>query len=249
MKIISKHPYNGEKIGNIKTIYMWNKNNPYDKINLTKSEGFLTNYPVCCKILSNIKHEQLYDDYKKHEDYLLQQTGTYLKEWFKTRNINWEDAKQELSEVNFVATEYRQFNIMEMNDDTQEWTSLLPWVEEYTRSVLKQFNTKVIRARYSIAYPGWHLKPHIDYPHPKYNGFRVHIPVFTEENVNTFFLIDDEWCEMYMEPGFAWFMNVSVPHKINHNGKHNRIYLTLDLWDDKIIPLSYDHRKIKYHDL
>ena len=92
------------------------------------------------------------------------------------------------------------------------------------------FQSRVIRARYSVAYPGWHLKPHIDYPHPKTNGFRVHIPVFTNEKIRTYFLIDDEWCEIYFEPGHAWFMNVSVPHKIDHEGDFDRVYLTLDLW-------------------
>lgn len=244
MKIISRHPYEGEAIGTIKKIYKWDEVNLFDEIKLYKSKGNLNEYPVCAPIFSDIDHEWLYEEYLEHQSFLLDQTGTYLKKWFSTRNVTWEDAKSELADVNFVADEYRQFNLME--PDPVKWTKTLPWVGQYTKNVLQKFSSEVIRARYSIAYPNWHLKPHMDYPHPKNNGFRVHIPVYTDESVKTFFLIDDEWCEIYFEPGHAWFMNVSVPHKIVHTGNFNRIYLTLDLWDDRDIPLSTATHKINY---
>lgn len=249
MNIISKHPYKGEEIGTIKQIYKWDEENIYDEIQLYRSSGNLDEYPVCAPIISNIDYNKLYKEYLTHQEYLLHQTGTYLKEWFASRDIPWEQAKEELGNVNFVADEYRQFNIMELEPDSRnysQWTKILPWVGTYTREVLTQFQSKPIRARYSIAYPNWHLKPHIDYPHPKTNGFRVHIPIFTDPSVQTFFLIDDEWCEIYFEPGYAWFMNVSVPHKIYHTGDFNRIYLTLDFWDDLDIPLEKQTQKINY---
>ena len=249
MKIISKHPYNGEYLGTIKKIYKWGEENIFDDIQLYSSSGNLDEYPVCAPIMSRIDYNKLHNEYLQHQDYLINQSGTYLKKWFASRNIPWEKAKEELGEVNFVAEEYRQFNIMELEKDSNnysQWTKILPWVGEYTKEILSKFKSKPIRARYSIAYPGWHLKPHIDYPHPKTNGFRVHIPIYTSTDVQTFFLIDDEWCEIYFEPGYAWFMNVSVPHKIIHNGSFNRIYLTLDFWSDLDIPIEKQHAKINY---
>lgn len=249
MNIISRHSYNGESLGKIKKIYKWDEDNPYDEIKIFKSEGNLDDYPVCAKILSGLDHEQLYNDYLCHQEHLLNRPGTYLKRWFRNRKIDWNTAKQELDDVNFIADEYKQFNIMGLEKDTRnysQWSKILPWVEPYTKEVLDMFQSRVIRARYSVAYPGWHLKPHIDYPHPKTNGFRVHIPVFTNEKIRTYFLIDDEWCEIYFEPGHAWFMNVSVPHKIDHEGDFDRVYLTLDLWDDRDIPAEKQTQKINY---
>lgn len=249
MKIISKHPYKGESLGTIKKIYKWDEDNPYDEIKLYKSNGNLDEYPVCAPIFDNIDYQLLHKEYLQHQEELLKQTGTYLIDWFASRNIEWEEAKKELSDVNFVADQYRQFNIMELEPDSKnhsQWTKLLPWVGPYTKEVLGRFTSKVVRARYSIAYPQWHLKPHIDYPHPKTNGFRIHIPIYTNKSVKTFFLIDEEWCEIYFEPGYAWFMNVSVPHKIIHSGNFNRIYLTLDLWDDKDIPVEKQTKKVNY---
>ena len=46
------------------------------------------------------------------------------------------------------------------------------------------------------------------------------------------FLKDGVLEEIYFEPNYVWFMNVSYPHKIEHTGNNERIYLTLDLWDD-----------------
>jgi len=249
MNIISKHPFNGEYIGAIKKIYKWDEPNPYDKIDIYKSDGKMENYPVAAKILEDIDSSLLLKEFYEHEKNLKPTTGTYLKYWFDKRNVNWEQAKKELTEVNFVPEEHRQFNIMELKPNAEsvsEWTEFFPWVESYTRQVLESFKSKVIRARYSIADPGWVLRPHIDFPHPKNGGFRLHIPLLTEPEVETFFLINDEWCQVYFEPNCVWYMNVSVPHKINHKGKLKRIYLTFDFWDDLDIPTEKQIHKINY---
>lgn len=249
MNIISKHQYQGESLGFIKKIYKWDEDNPYDEIKLYKSNGNLDDYPVCAKIFDNIDHDQLLEDWLQHEEHLTKKSSTYLKRWFRNRKINWNVAKKELDDVNFIADEYEQCNIMGLEKDSRnysQWSKILPWVRPYTREVLEKFKSRVIRARYSIAKPGWHLKPHIDYPHPKQNGFRVHIPIHTSKTIRTYFLIDDEWCEIYFEPGYAWFMNVSVPHKIDHEGDFLRVYLTLDLWDDRDIPVEKQTKKINY---
>lgn len=247
--IRDKHAYLGEKLGAIKKIYKWDENNPYDKINIYKSDGKIDNYPVCYKLFGNIDYKRLYEEYLEHEKNLVPTTGNYLKYWFDQRGVDWKLAKDELTEVNFVPESHKQFNIMTLEDgatSVSQWTKFMPWVKNYTREVLSVFKSTPIRARYSIAKAGWHLNPHIDFPHPSYGGFRIHIPILTESEVKTYFLINDEWCDIYFEPGYIWYMNVSVPHKIYHEGKNDRIYLTLDLWEDTDIPCIKQYEKINY---
>jgi len=215
----------------IREIYKWDKENPYDKIELFNSTGYYDEYPMCKKIFE-VNNELLAKEFYKVRSALEDQTGTYLKRWFEQRDVDWQVAKQELDAVNFTAEYYRQYNLMDLDPETNQWTQIYDWVGPYTKEILNKFQSKVVRARYSIAQPNWFLKLHVDYPNPKDNGFRIHIPIITSRDVKTMFLKNDMLEEIYFEPGYVWFMNVSYPHKIEHSGNNERIYLTLDLWDD-----------------
>lgn len=78
--------------------------------------------------------------------------------------------------------------------------------------------------------PGTKLITHQD----QTDKIRVHIPIYVN---NCNWIIDGE--EMYMEPGYAYIVNTTLPHSIENYGPGNRVHLYGKVWteDVKCLPL------------
>ena len=71
--------------------------------------------------------------------------------------------------------------------------------------------------------PGTKLITHQDQP----DKIRVHIPIYVN---NSNWIIDGE--EMYMEPGYAYIVNTTLPHSIENFGPSNRVHLYGKVWTE-----------------
>ena len=226
-------------IKKLEKTYVWNDRNLSDPVKLEFSSGKREAYPLVCPILKNLNVRLLQKDFNNIRGELLKETGTYLKKWFLPRNISWEDVRDELASVGFEKNHFRQFNIMEpLNNEDKiisRWTHFKKIAGSYTKEVIGKFKAPANRARYSIAQPGWKLLPHIDYPSPKRFGFRVHIPIYTNEKCIQKFYINSQTKSYHLKAGNAWFMNVSYPHSAMNFSLKERVFLTLDLWSDQDI--------------
>lgn len=80
--------------------------------------------------------------------------------------------------------------------------------------------------------PGTHLITHQDSP----DKIRIHIPIFTNNNSN--WIIDKE--QIYMEPGFAYLVNTTLPHSVKNEGNTVRIHLYGKVWTEDVKKL-YEH--------
>src|SRR5687768_18563646 len=53
---------------------------------------------------------------------------------------------------------------------------------------------------------------------------RFHIPVITNPGVA--FFIEDE--QLFMQEGTCWYLNLSLKHRVNNFGTHDRVHLVVD---------------------
>jgi hypothetical protein len=60
---------------------------------------------------------------------------------------------------------------------------------------------------------------------------RIHIPIYVDNSSN--WIIDGE--EMFMEPGYAYIVNTTLPHSIENRGPNNRVHLYGKVWTNEII--------------
>lgn len=74
--------------------------------------------------------------------------------------------------------------------------------------------------------PGTKLITHQDSP----DKIRVHIPIYVDNTSN--WIIDGE--EMFMEPGYAYIVNTTLPHSIENSGTSNRVHLYGKVWTTDI---------------
>lgn len=74
--------------------------------------------------------------------------------------------------------------------------------------------------------PGTKLITHQDSP----DKIRIHIPIYVDNSSN--WIIDGE--EMFMEPGWAYIVNTTLPHSIENKGTSNRVHLYGKVWTDDV---------------
>lgn len=82
----------------------------------------------------------------------------------------------------------------------------------------------------TIHTPGTKLINHQDSP----DKIRIHIPIYT--NNQSTWIIDGE--EYFMEPGWAYIVNTSLPHSLENNGDTDRIHLYGKIWTEDILKLK-----------
>lgn len=78
--------------------------------------------------------------------------------------------------------------------------------------------------------PGTKLITHQDSP----DKVRIHIPIYVDNTSN--WIIDGE--EMFMEPGYAYIVNTTLPHSIENTGTSNRVHLYGKVWTEDILCLN-----------
>jgi len=92
---------------------------------------------------------------------------------------------------------------------------------------------------------GSKIHEHTDHDLGYDNGvFRLHIPITTNKDV--LFYIDRKL--VVMEVGSCWYGNFNTPHRVENNGKTDRIHLVIDCirneWSDTLFKkLGYDFSK------
>jgi len=74
--------------------------------------------------------------------------------------------------------------------------------------------------------PGTKLITHQDSP----DKIRVHIPIYVDNSSN--WIIDNE--EIFMEPGWAYIVNTTLPHSIENKGSSNRVHLYGKVWTSDV---------------
>ncbi|MEA2203824.1 MAG: hypothetical protein QOE77_600 [Blastocatellia bacterium] len=93
------------------------------------------------------------------------------------------------------------------------------------RQVLESFDCPIRSARLLKLSPGSSIKEHRDYDLGFADGeIRLHIPIATEARVS-FFLAGKR---VQMREGECWYLDFSLPHRIDHRGAADRIHLVLD---------------------
>jgi Aspartyl/Asparaginyl beta-hydroxylase len=93
------------------------------------------------------------------------------------------------------------------------------------RQVLESFDCPIRSARLLKLSPGSSIKEHRDYDLGFADGeIRLHIPIATEASVS-FFLAGKR---VVMREGECWYLDFSLPHRIDHRGAADRIHLVLD---------------------
>jgi hypothetical protein len=93
------------------------------------------------------------------------------------------------------------------------------------RQVLESFDCPIRSARLLKLSPGSSIKEHRDYDLGFADGeIRLHIPIATEASVS-FFLAGKR---IQMREGECWYLDFSLPHRIDHRGVADRIHLVLD---------------------
>lgn len=93
------------------------------------------------------------------------------------------------------------------------------------RRVLESFGCPVKSARLLKLSPGSCIREHRDYELGFAEGeIRLHIPVATEANV-AFFLAGKP---VKMNEGECWYLDFSLPHRVEHRGVADRIHLVID---------------------
>src|SRR5690606_29490188 len=108
----------------------------------------------------------------------------------------------------------------------------------YIQHVLQTFKTDKLSVRLMKLTSGSEIKEHQDYDLDEAE-VRIHIPVFTNEQVSFFV----NGIDIKMKEGECWYLRLSDPHRVLNQGKTDRIHLVMDLklndWLREIINESY----------
>lgn len=102
-----------------------------------------------------------------------------------------------------------------------------PLLEEcpYIKSVLDYFKCEKTSVRLMKLNVGAVIKEHTDHEMSFEEGeVRFHIPVETNEQVD-FFILDEK---IPMKEGECWYLNLSLPHRVNNAGGTDRVHLVID---------------------
>jgi hypothetical protein len=91
--------------------------------------------------------------------------------------------------------------------------------------VLSGFKTEIKAARLLRLAPGGHIREHRDDKLSFAQGeARLHIPLLTNDRVE-FYLAGER---VLMMPGELWYMDFTLPHRINNHGETDRVHLVID---------------------
>lgn len=92
-------------------------------------------------------------------------------------------------------------------------------------SVLSAFQCPIGAARLLGLAPGSVIREHCDSRlAPDFGEVRLHIPIQTHPDVE-FYLCGER---IVMQPGECWFLNFSLPHRVENRSPFERVHLVLD---------------------
>jgi hypothetical protein len=95
----------------------------------------------------------------------------------------------------------------------------------YFKEVLGAFKCSLEAVRLLKLEPGSRIHEHRDFDLSfKYGVVRVHIPVQTDPCIE--FFLNGEL--VVMNEGETWYLDLSLPHRVNNNGRVDRIHLVID---------------------
>lgn len=109
----------------------------------------------------------------------------------------------------------------------------------YFQRVLAAFECPIRAARLLCLGPGSKILEHQDYFLGIEDGqIRIHIPVTTDMRVE--FFVDNR--RLVMEEGEAWYIDFSLPHRVNNVSDKDRVHLVIDCrvngWLEGMIPFG-----------
>jgi hypothetical protein len=193
-------------------------------INKTNS---CTSFPNVIKLNYLLDSNQLYQEYLEFKK--------QLKFISPSRFI-----KERLRHIKLDQTDWSNyFNKLGFNDQTYETYSMRilgtnkfkPEIGEYTRQKISYIlGIETFRQQYAIAHAGWKTEIHVDTIYPNIHGFRVMIPLNAQFNIG----FEDD--KIYtLEPGDAYFINVSNRHYGLNPLDISRCCIMLQLSSDKFL--------------
>lgn len=95
----------------------------------------------------------------------------------------------------------------------------------YFKEVLLAFECPLETVRLLKLAPGSRIREHRDFDLGfRFGIVRVHVPVRTGAGVE--FFLDGE--RVSMNEGEGWFLDLSLPHRVENNGAEDRIHLVID---------------------
>ena len=105
------------------------------------------------------------------------------------------------------------------------------------RRVLESFQCSIESARLLRLGPGSIIREHQDFEIGRESGqVRLHIPVFTNDQVK--FFLDGRLVNM--KEGECWYLDFSLPHRVENHGTTPRIHLVMDCaindWLNSFLP-------------
>lgn len=115
----------------------------------------------------------------------------------------------------------------------------------YFKQVIDSFKCDKDSIRLLNLGPGSKIHEHVDMDLGYEDRvFRLHIPIKTNKDV--LFYLDNSL--VTMKVGSCWYGNFNLPHRVENNGKTDRIHLVIDCkrneWtDDLFLKLGYDFTK------
>lgn len=109
----------------------------------------------------------------------------------------------------------------------------------YFRRVLDTFECSIHAARLLSLSPGSKILEHQDYFLGIEDGLiRIHIPVATDSRVE--FFVDGR--RLVMLEGEAWYIDFSLPHRVNNVSDKDRVHMVVDCrvndWIEGMIPFG-----------
>ena len=96
----------------------------------------------------------------------------------------------------------------------------------YALEIVKQLPIRSKKWIVTDQPPGTKLITHQDAT----DKIRVHIPIYVDHTSN--WIIDGE--ETFMDPGWAYLVNTTLPHSIENKGTRNRVHLYGKVWTEDV---------------
>jgi Aspartyl/Asparaginyl beta-hydroxylase len=95
----------------------------------------------------------------------------------------------------------------------------------YIKEVLRVFKCPLETVRLLKLEPGSRIREHRDFDlGERWGVVRVHIPVLTHPDIE--FILNGE--RVVMNEGESWYLDLSLPHRVENNGATDRIHLVID---------------------
>ena len=95
----------------------------------------------------------------------------------------------------------------------------------YIKEVLRVFECSLETVRLLKLEPGSRIREHRDFDlGVRWGVVRVHIPVLTHPDVE--FILNGE--HLVMNEGESWYLDLSLPHRVENNSATARIHLVID---------------------